>query len=384
MYLVVLGRQPKIGIAELEAVFGADGLEIVSETVCLVKTETFNIGRLGGAKKAGKVVSDGARVDCDIIYDILKEHISGLSGKVTLGFSSYTRKVGVRQLEQVGRKLKSKMKNRDGSLRLIQNDAPELNTAVSHHNKLGLSTNKIEVLLAERNGKMIVALSTGAQNISSYAARDQKRPARDAFVGMLPPKLAQTITNLASGSEATDGKVLLDPFCGTGVLLQEAVLMGYKAYGTDLSEKMIEYSRTNMEWLKRKYKDIEYELAVGDAMKTRWEKDIDVVACETYLGQPFSAVPSPKKLGEVQRNCKHIVTAFLKNIHGQIKTGTVLCLAVPAWRRSDGGFSRLKLLDSIEAMGYNVREFKHVRQTDMLYARENQVVGRELIVLRRS
>ena len=77
----------------------------------------------------------------------------------------------------------------------------------------------------------------GVQNISAYAMRDQKRPKRDAFVGMLPPKLAQIMINLALGDQEPKDKLLLDPFCGTGVLLQEALLMGLKVYGTDLSQK---------------------------------------------------------------------------------------------------------------------------------------------------
>lgn len=59
------------------------------------------------------------------------------------------------------------------------------------------------------------------QDIESYTARDQARPMRDARVGMLPPKLAQIIINLAlSNNDITE---VLDPFCGTGVVLQEGI-----------------------------------------------------------------------------------------------------------------------------------------------------------------
>src|SRR5690606_25237485 len=101
------------------------------------------------------------------------------------------------------------------------------------------------------NGRVIVAESIGAQNITALAARDQGRPKRDAFVGMLPPKLAQMMINMAGPLTADPTQDLvqpriLDPFCGTGVILQEAMLLRYGAYGTDLSEKMIRYSRDNL------------------------------------------------------------------------------------------------------------------------------------------
>jgi 2-polyprenyl-3-methyl-5-hydroxy-6-metoxy-1,4-benzoquinol methylase len=99
------------------------------------------------------------------------------------------------------------------------------------------------------------------QDIEAYGARDQARPARDARVGMLPPKLAQTIINLAAGRPETrmdkhwdsaDGLgrfMVLDPFCGTGVILQEALLMGYSVYGSDIEPRMAEYTKKNLQWL---------------------------------------------------------------------------------------------------------------------------------------
>lgn len=360
-------------MAELEAVYGADNIQPVLEDVVLVKADDFNVERFGGIKKAGVIVDTQLENLTEKILERTRD------GKITIGMSAYG-KFSKQYLRSLELNIRRKLKKNGRSVRLIPSNELELNTAVSHHNKLGLSPNKIEVILVSDGKKTLVAFSTGAQNITAYANRDQKRPKRDAFVGMLPPKLAQIMINLASGGTAMTGRVLLDPFCGTGVLLQEAALMGYTVYGTDLAEKMIDYTRENLEWLGQKYK-INFRLAAGNAMKFTWEKPIDVVACETYLGQPFSAVPSPAKLTEVKQNCKHIITSFLKNLHGQLRPDTRICLAVPAWRRLDGGFTRLNLLDAVEQLGYNVQEFKHASRENLLYARDNQVVGRELLVL---
>ena len=383
MYLVILGRQPAIGCAELEAVYGSDAVSRVGEELAMVEAESFDVERFGGVKKAGRVLEEfrvgGRERDERKVLDLVMSHVAEVDGKVTLGLSSYSRSWRAKDLQKIGLRVKTQMKKRGGSLRLVPNDTDALSTATSHHNKLGLSRNKVEVMLAEADGRMIMAASVGTQNISAYAARDQKRPARDMFVGMLPPKLAKVIVNLAVGE--SDAQVVLDPFCGTGVLLQEALLLGYDVLGTDLAEKMVDYSRRNLEWLSEvKRREFKYELSVGDAMRADW-RGFDVVACEAYLGQPFSAPPSPQKLAEVSRNCRHVIGSFLKNLARQTEPGTRVCVAVPVWRRVDGSMSGLNLLDSVEKLGYNAVKFKNATQPELIYYREGQVVGRELLVL---
>lgn len=388
MYIAILGRQPELGIAELERVFGGKAIKPVSPQTVTIDSDSFDIQSFGGVPKTGKIITELPRGDWHQISQKIVQYYanewSNREGKITLGISVYDINVTAREVQKIGIILKQKLKKADVSLRLVPNTEPALNTAVSHHNKLGLSANKVELLvIGATDGKTIIAESTGAQNITAYARRDQERPKRDAFVGMLPPKLAQIMLNLAIGNHLTDVKLrVLDPFCGTGVILQEALLMGYSAYGTDLSEKMVSYSHDNLDWLANKYRsEFDYKLSAGDAMTNRWQQPIDAVVCETYLGQPFSAPPSPAKLEEVVKNCNHIITEFLKNVGSQIKPGTPVCIAVPAWRDTQGSFTHLPIISTIARYGYKPHEFMNVSQNDMLYYRENQVVARELLVL---
>lgn len=386
MYIAILGRQPAIGMAELERVFG--DVRWFSDQSAVVKADAFDIERLGGTLKAGRIVAelpngDWRRASMKLVQ-AYSQAWADHEGKITLGLSAYGFNVSSREVQKTGIILKSKLKDKNVSLRLIPNSEPALNTAASHHNKLGLSDNKIELLVIRaRNGKVIIAESVGAQNITALARRDQERPKRDAFVGMLPPKLAQIMINLATPqSNSTDAPTILDPFCGTGVLLQEALLLGYNAYGTDLADKMIDYSQVNLEWIKTiSHAPGIFTLAQGDAMNTTWHQPIDAVACETYLGQPFSAPPSPSKLTEVRGNCNHIISSFLKNIGTQLAPGTPLCVGVPAWRSSEGSFTHLPLINNLDQLGYTHVQLNNVRESDLLYYREDQVVARELLIL---
>lgn len=386
MYIAILGRQPHLGMAELEHLYSGSQTSWFSENTATISVDSFSIDFLGGTQKAGRVIlelprGDWRKTSLAIVQHYKKEWAS-FEGKLTLGISAYGFDISARDVQKTGIVLKQKLKENNVSLRLIPNAEATLNTATSHHNKLGLSPNKIELLVVKgKTGRVFVAESIGAQNITSLAKRDQGRPKRDTFVGMLPPKLAQIMINLAAPTLNRQPR-LLDPFCGTGVVLQEAGLRHYAVYGTDLSEKMIRYTRDNLNWLQDTYRiRVDWHLHVGDAMTTKWPRPIDTVVCETYLGQPFSAPPSPAKLQEVSGNCNHIISTFLKNIGSQIASGIPLCIAVPAWRDAAGRFTHLPLVSQLEKLGYTPYEFKNVDPTTLLYYRQDQIVARQLLVL---
>lgn len=404
MNLVILGRQPALGLAELERVYGSKNVNPINNTSALICHDSIDIQKLGGILKSGRIIENISGKDWREVSDKIVRYYTNLwsayKGKITLGLSVYSLPVSTRDIQKIGIIIKQRLKNSGASIRLIPNIDPALSTATSHHNKLGLSPNKFELIIVKTDsGDIIVAESTGSQNITAYANRDQARPKRDAFVGMLPPKLAQIMINLAVGNllctraagvtSQSDQKndlaikpVILDPFCGTGVILQEAALMGYSVYGTDLSEKMIRYSRDNLNWLADSHNvQFEWYLHEGDAMTAKWRQPINAVVCESYLGQPFSAPPSPTKLNEVVENCDHIITEFLRNLRDQIEPGTPICIAIPAWRNQTGQFTHLPIVGNVARYGYRPHEFTNVSQNSLMYYRSDQVVARELLVL---
>ena len=386
-YLAVLGRQPLISVAELEAQFS--GVRLVGAELAEFESEREpDIARLGGALKIA-VPIEGALVPWLLGRPT--------EGKITLGVSDYSRRATARTATAEALKCKRILAKRGQSVRVVPNRAATLSSATSFHNHLTSET-KIELLKVGGRYYRVIQV----QNINAYARRDQERPARDAKVGMLPPKLAQILINLAG--ELRPGATVLDPFCGTGVVLQEALLMGYRAYGTDVSERMVEYSQHNLEWLAGARERAEtrkvtggagagsgagtgtrdFRVEVGDATKFSWQPPIGAVAAEVYLGPPMSAPPTEMKLKAAKQECGGILLGCLRNLAGQLTPGTPVVLAVPAWRRPNGAYERLNLLDEIEQLGYNVRSFKNLAQSDLLYHREQQVVAREIIVLRKK
>ncbi|MDL2342243.1 MAG: hypothetical protein QFB87_04160 [Patescibacteria group bacterium] len=395
--LLLLGRQPALGLAELESLYGSSVLTNIGDQAVIVALDAAQIdfNRLGGATKLCRVVHELDTVQWRQVEKFLMQaaprHASQLpEGKLTLGLSVQGFDVNIRQLEATGLNLKKVIRKTGRSVRLVPNKELELNTAQVHHNKL-TGPMGWELVIVTDGDRTVIGQTVQVQDIASYTYRDRERPKRDARVGMLPPKLAQLLINLAVGplsaAPAPAGQIILDPFCGTGVLLQEAALMGYTPYGTDLEQRMIDYSGLNFDWLNTQYRlnlpaDFA-KLAKGDATNFVWDMPVNYVAGETYLGKPFTRPPAAEALAQTVADCNLIIKKFLRNIHSQVPAGTRFCLAVPAWATTNApaAFKILPLVDQISDLGYNRVSFEHAGNDELIYFRPDQYVARQLLVL---
>ncbi len=398
-YLAVLGRQSEISIAELEALF-SNVRQIKNHLAVFDSPEPPNIDRLGGSLKLAQKLASEPLAYLSKLPD----------GKITLGVSDYSNQASSRTARQSALKFKKILTRHSRSVRVVENKTAVLSTATSLHNGLsGKNARKVELIKVNNDWYKVI----GIQDIDAYAKRDQARPARDARIGMLPPKLAQILINLCG--LLPEGARILDPFCGTGVVLQEALLMGYHAYGTDLNERMVTYSERNLKWLKNiknanvegrkgkisdfaaegakqcdKIADLShceapetyvFDVLQGDATSFQWEQPIDAVACEGYLGKPMSQIPTEIKLKTEKQECSTIVLGFLKNLAPQIKKDTPVVIAVPAWLRPNGVYERLEILAFLEDLGYNVN---NKTREGLIYCREKQIVARDILILRKK
>jgi predicted DNA methylase len=391
-YVAIAGRQPLISLAEIQALYDKAARLVGKKLVFFEIDEdgeeniSPDINRLGGSLKLGRYF--------DTDFSKLAKFLATThpEGKITLGISDFSKQKKSGLAKQKSMELKRNLARVGRSARVITSNEPEISSATAHHNQLGEKAGCFEIFLIDRE----IYLSLGTQNITAYTERDQARPARDAKVGMLPPKLAQILINLC-GKLPEEARVL-DPFCGTGVVLQEAAIMGYVPYGTDLNERMVEYSKKNLSWLfnernRKRFKilpdliqkkdQILNAISVGDATNFTWEGEIDAVAFEGYLGAPMSKPPVDIKFKTEKAKCREIAMGFLKNITPQIKSGTPVVMALPAWLRENGKYAGLNILDEIQEMGYNFEKFQDLSQSDLLYYREGQIVAREIIVIRK-
>ena len=372
-YIAILGRQPELGLAELEAVVGADQVVPFGRAAALVSS-LVDIDRLGMTIKFTKVIYEGALTDLkELPIDI--DQLPFGEGKSPFALSLYGVQASRRDCEAAGLALKKRFKQR-GSVRLIQ---PVSGVAVT---AAGLKHNKVlakgfELLVVVNGSHMILATTVGVQDIDAYAARDYGRPARSAGVGMLPPKLAQFLLNMTPA-----GQMVADPFCGTGVVLQEALLAGRAAWGSDLEPDMVEMTRTNLQWLAQQYGEIpDWNIQVADARNVTLPVGAAVVS-EGYLGPALAVAPGLDQLREIKQQTAQLYREVLKNWASQLPTGATVALCSPSWRLN-GTWHHLGIIDELPKMGYSLMEFAHAT-TPLLYARPDQIVGRRLLLMRKS
>jgi tRNA G10 N-methylase Trm11 len=381
-HLAILGRQPEISYAELLSLYPGKVTRL-NEHCAQIDDDSVSLERLGGSIKLGTHLGllplvpaqDLAKHLCS--SDLAEAIATSSEGKLSFGLSLYGFTLSKGQHESLGLELKKCFKQLGRSARYVASKG-QLTAAQITHNKL--LDKGADIWVVKTTKGYVMASTVAVQDIAAYAERDHGRPARSAKVGMLPPKLAQMMINLTAPQA---GARILDPFCGTGVILQEASLLGLEPYGTDIEPALIEMSKTNGDWLKDAHQTPEWTLEVGDATTHQWTGKIDAVVTEGYLGPALSKEPSTKELDHIKAEATKLTVDFLTNLAPQIAPATPVCITLPCWKTGKK-FSRVDILDQIDGLGYTQKEFLPVTYEHLLYVRADQIVGRQITVLTRK
>ena len=202
MLLTLLGQHQAISLAELKAIYGTKNVTRFSDEFALINaTELYP--HLGGVLKVAQVLEELPKTDPSSIAkhleNSLPKYLNDSTSKITFGLSFYGPKLNTKFVRTLSLNLKRKLKQAGKSVRIVPNNSPALSSAQVLHNKL--TTKGSEIMVVVGSSRTIVTKTIYVQDISAYSQRDYGRPARDARVGMLPPKLAQIMINLAVGSQ---------------------------------------------------------------------------------------------------------------------------------------------------------------------------------------
>lgn len=379
-----LGRQADISLAEYTAVSGniPTVLDGPNTDIAICKQDPVNFNNLGGIIKTAtnhRLTELNTPNLKKIVADLIEAQ--ALTAKrIVFGVSYYGPRSERLSPNKIALDVKKALKQNGRSVRVLPNKTGHLSGAQLLHNSIGAKDNRFEVCLIADKQQLYIALTDWVQDIDAYSQRDRNRPNRDSRVGMLPPKLAQIIINLA---QATPDTGVLDPFCGSGVLIQEASLMGIEVVGSDISSRMVDFSQKNTDWLRQTHTDLPRSTIVqADARHHLWGRPIKRVAAETYLGPALHHLPSSSQLNQIVNEVNQLHLDMLANIWPQLSPNARLCLAVPAWKTSRG-FRQLPLLDHLDKVGYNRIDILG-NNKNLFYHRDGQLVARELLVLGRK
>lgn len=238
-----------------------------------------------------------------------------------------------------------------------------------------------EFVFIIRKDDILIGKTLAVQDVDVWSHRDMERPRRNAKQGMLPPKLARMMVNLAGGN--MNGKVVLDPFCGSGTVLMEAGLLGAdRLIGGDIAAIAVEDSKANLIWIRSENPSMpEAELYVSkasDVASKMGPGEVDAIITETYLGRPRRGVESVE---EVQTTIDYVETLYRESfsiLKTTLKPDGVVVLTAP-FHVVDDEIIELDGVRIMEELGYT-----HVPTPfdPLMYRHQNQLVGRKILIFR--
>jgi tRNA (guanine10-N2)-dimethyltransferase len=171
----------------------------------------------------------------------------------------------------------------------------------------------------------------------SYLKRTPKNRPFSHPSSMLP-KLARAMINLA---RVKKGDVILDPFCGTGSILIEGGLMGFKVVGTDLDSYTLRGASQNL-----RYFNVPHEgLIVSDARCSSITNISSIVT-----DPPYGRAASTRGVA-----IRTLVNEFLTEAVTVLPKGGYLSIALPTTLKTR---ELLNQLDCIHVEEHLVREHK--------------------------
>jgi tRNA G10 N-methylase Trm11 len=325
-YFFVLGSNAALSVAELQAVQPLTNWQLLAADFLVAESDQeFNtarlITRLGGTIKIGlireELPSSRAADLLKIIQDLAAAKQAGSAGgKFNFGFSDYGQQTFNKK--DLGAKLKKYFSEQKISSRFVVSREKTLSSVVVAQNKL--LTRGLEIVLAAADGQILIGETSAVQPFKDLSLRDYGRPARDDLSGMLPPKLAQIMLNLAQVAEQA---VIIDPFCGSGTILSEAALLGYQnLFGSDISLKAIEDTRKNISWLKELYKIPDFKLKlfvkkVEQLSKFIKAESLDAVITEPYLGPQRGRIAFATVIKDLEELYSAAIVEFRKVLKPQ-------------------------------------------------------------------
>lgn len=367
-YLFILGRNPELSIAELRSFFkkndnGILDLQQKDNAVLIDFEEPLDAGvieLLGGTIAIGRVLCDVSNMEKTEIYFSEENNFS----YVVWDFSNETENVSSYLKKRFRReKLKASEKRLREEMELQNPDDGK-----GQH----LSSKTVDeqyFVFGDYFGK-IVQFS----NYEEIEKRDMEKPVRRESLS-ISPRLAKIMINLSEVNSDSD-EILLDGFCGIGVVLSEALNMGIKVVGVDMDENAIKGCKENLNWFK--FPERNYNLFNDDSSKidlSKFKDKIFGIASEPDFGETLKKIPTEDEARKTVRRYENIMASVLNNIKKYVSDNARFVFSSPYIRvmskkRIGVDFEKFSERIGLKLVkGFPIDEF-----------RDGQIVGRQIVV----
>lgn len=386
LYAFELGRKKDLCFAELIAILGKDKLVERNLDTAIFDLKIPNYqglqDRLGGTVKIVKIWAGDEVANPSQMETTIKNHLEKIftdhKGKINFAVSALSfmnpREINIKQVLNFSKKI---LKNLGLNSRFVNKNFE--NTKPSTIYKARVLEKGIDINIIKGNNNIFLGESVSIQDIDNYSKRDYDKPKRDARVGMLPPKVAQILINLAG----PNSKIIYDPFCGTGTVLTEGLVMSKDVVGSDIDQRMIDYSAENLKWTEQEFQTKNTSrLFTKDARfltKENLPERIDAIVTEGYLSEPVSRLPTPDIRQKVFRELANLHLNWLVATHRITPKTCKIVMCVAAFRKNNDKYRpEYEFLPYFNDLAHEAG-FKVTGS--YIYDRPDQIIIREIKVL---
>ena len=292
MLYFFLGNTPELSLLELKTLYPGD-FGLATRTIAEYDgdLDLTTLARLGGTRK---VATQLAVTTERKLESALVEIIKADEGGKNLAITSYLPK----ESQPISLSTIKKAVAESRPVRFVSMDTDEHELLMLAHQHVS------EFNVIPQDDKIVIAKTVWIYDAEDWVSRDRNKPYRDIKRGMLPPKVARIMVNLATAGKSD--LTLADPFCGTGTVLSEAIMVGCSVIGSDTNPEAIPGTKSNLEWLLSTpgLAPRTYNLAVADA--THFDESfssVDCIATEPYMG-PLLDERNPSSLDKIKNIAK--------------------------------------------------------------------------------
>ncbi len=362
-YLFILGRNIELSVEEVKSFLRRKNLEFKQAGLInngmLVEVDKklpdSSIEQLGGVVSIGEVLAEGKPKE--IFNEIDKKTIYFTEGNkmnyVVFNFNNYDATDILFYLKKRFRKegLKAIEKKLTGNIKLQSGEFVP--------NVASKNIDEQYFVFEDNFGRI-----TETSNYEKIEERDMKKPVRRSELS-ISPRLAKILVNL---SEVREGEILLDPFCGIGIIMQEALLQNINVIGIDKDRNAIEGAQLNLKWFG--FNKGNYKLINEDSSKTKIRK-AEGIATEPELGELQRSAPSAEKARGIIRDFEELMIRVLRNLKDSVNGKIVFTapLILTGRSRIACDFEKISSRAGLRLVQV-IPEF-----------RENIIVGRSVVVM---
>jgi tRNA G10 N-methylase Trm11 len=263
--------------------------------------------------------------------------------------------------------------------------------------KKNLVENQAEILFCIGKKETYVAVTVAVHNPFEFQKRDIYKP-NERKIFAMPPRLARMMVNL---SLCTAGKTLLDPFCGVGTILQEALLEKASVVGMDVNSWCVDAAKENLEWLIGEYglEGADFRVLQGNIdmlIAKVGVESVDCIVCEPDLGPALREVPTGAYAEGIIEKLKPLFYGFVEQAYMALKPNGRLVLVTPYIGTRSGQAVTMPIDEKLAQVGFKrIYPFSKgmfeesldvgrlVGSGSLVEMDERHIIGREIHILQK-